>query len=276
MQRSRHFILSGTFLVSALVGCDEPKPAPSGTPSSSSAASTGPATPNASASTTGTATGTPGTAEAPPAPGAEPAEWIVDTAHTRVGFSAKHLLITKVRGQFKTFSGKAFIDEKTPANSKLSVEIDVKSVDTNEPKRDAHLRTSDFFDADKHPKMTFASTKVERDPKNAKALLVTGDLTLRGVTKPVVLTVDSLTPEIESPFGPTWRLRGAHATGRINRKDFGVAWDNKALNGTAVVSDDVELELEVELKRETKAVPTAASGSASASATPAPSVKAPH
>ncbi len=262
--------LLASVLLLSLVACDEQKGA--GTSGASSAM---PGNSAASSATTHSAMPATATTVAvdttPPKPGAAPAEWTIDDAHSKVGFSAKHLLISTVTGQFNKFSGKAFIDETTLANTKLSVEIDVKSVDTRQPDRDKHLRTSDFFDADKHPKMTFVSTHVERDGKNLK---VTGDLTMRGVTKPVVLTVDTLTPEVDSP-APGWKLRGAHATGKINRKDFGVAWDNKALNGSAVVSDDIGIELDVELKREAKADMKAdggatamAAGSASATAAP--------
>lgn len=255
--------VSALFLLVA--ACDEPKPQPSTTPSAtppSVSATTNSALPAASNSAV--------VAETRSKPGAEPAEWTIDTAHSRVGFNVKHLLITTVRGQFKTFSGKAFIDEATPANSKLNVEVDMKSIDTNEPKRDEHLRSPDFFDVAKYPKMTFVSTTVERAGEGMK---ITGDLTLHGVTKPFVLNVDSLTPEIDSPW-PGYKLRGAHASGKLNRKDFGVSWEGPS-NGTAVVADEINIDLDVELKREVKASTTdggktAAAASATTMPTAAP------
>jgi len=235
---------SALFLL--LAACDEPKPTPNvdtkptTTAAPSSSTTTNAALPAASTSAV--------VAETPSKPGAEPAEWEIDTGHSRVGFNVKHLLISTVRGQFNSFSGKAFIDETTPSKSSLNVEVDMKSIDTNEPSRDTHVKSPDFFDIAKNPKMTFVSKSVERAGAGMK---VTGDLTLRGVTKPFVLNVDTITPEIDSP-APGFKLRGAHASGKLNRKDFGVSWEGPS-NGRAIVADEINIDLDVELKRKVMA-----------------------
>jgi polyisoprenoid-binding protein YceI len=255
-----------------LAGCEEQKAPP---PSNTTA--TTPSTQASNATTTSGATAAATTTTAPAAtvasnvqiaqpPYAEPATYELDPPHTRVGFGVKHLLVTTVKGNFKKFTGKINIDEKDLSKTSLDIEVDVNSIDTGEPKRDDHLRSDDFFGAKTNPKMTFKSKSVER---GAAGYLVTGDLTMHGVTKPVTLTVDTLSPELPTPFGTI--LRGAHATGKVSRKDFGMKFDNKIANGAAVVADEVAIEIEAELKRpepKTDAGAPAASGAASGTAAP--------
>lgn len=163
-------------------------------------------------------------------------DYTVDPAHTAVGFSVKHLMISTVRGNFGAFEGSFALDPKTGVPSKISGAIDVVSIDTGIQKRDDHLRSPDFFDAAKHPKMTFEMTGF----KNGK---VTGDLTIRGVKKSV---------ELEYEFGGTtvdpWgKPKAAFAlSGQINRNDFGIVWNKALETGGVVVSDTVKMLVEVE------------------------------
>ncbi len=167
----------------------------------------------------------------------------IDPAHPSAEFSVKHLGISNVKGHFNDIKGTVDYDEKNPANSKVSVEIATASIDTGVGKRDDHLKSPDFFDAAKNPTLTFKSTSVK--PLAGGALDVTGDLTMHGVTKPVTLHVEGITPEQKTPWGNM--SRGATATATINRKDWGLTW-NKALEaGGVVVGEDVKLSLEVEM-----------------------------
>ncbi len=169
------------------------------------------------------------------------ATWDLDTTHAELGFKVRHMMVSWTRGKFDRFEGALQLDEEEVSKSKLTVSIDVASVNTNVKDRDDHLRSADFFEVEKFPKMTFTSTKVE--PKNGR-LLVTGDLSIRGVTKSVTLDADPLPPAVKDPWGK-WRT-GTRATTTLKRKDFGLTW-NKALEaGGIAVGEDVELSLEVE------------------------------
>lgn len=181
-------------------------------------------------------------------PAAAPANYEIDTAHSRVGFSVRHLGVSNTRGSFSKFSGTVFLDEATPQNSKVAVEIETASLDTATAKRDEHLRSPDFFDVKKHPKMTFKSSAVERVGGGYR---VTGDLTIKGITKPTVLSVEPLTPEVKDPWGGV--RRGTRAIARINRQDFGLTWNKALETGGFVVGDDVSIELELELLKKDKA-----------------------
>ena len=151
-------------------------------------------------------------------------------------------MISNVKGSFEKINGQLMLDDKDITKSRVDVTIDMVSVNTNIKKRDDHLRGPDFFDTAKFPSMTFVSTKVEKD--GADKLKVTGNLTIKGVTRPVVLHVDGLTPEIKDPWGNI--RRGASATTAINRKDFGVNWHKKLDTGVVVVGDDIAIQLDVE------------------------------
>jgi polyisoprenoid-binding protein YceI len=169
------------------------------------------------------------------------AEYAIDQAHSHVGFSIRHIA-TKVKGEFRDFSGSFSFDEKNPAASKVSVTVQAASVFTNNDKRDAHLRTPDFFDATKYPTATFKSTKVETAGKGHYK--VTGDLTLHGVTKSVVLDVEHL--GTEQAFGTA--VAGFTATTKILRKDFGFDLGKVLESGKLMLSDEVDLALEIEAK----------------------------
>jgi polyisoprenoid-binding protein YceI len=168
----------------------------------------------------------------------------IDTAHSGASFSVKHMMVTNVSGRFSNIKGKVVFDEKNLAKSSIEATVDVNTINTNEPKRDAHLKGPDFFDVEKFPTMTFKSTKVY---KAGGVIKVDGTLTLHGVSKPVTLTLEELSGEVKHPMGSI--VRGAVARTRINRKEFGLGW-NKALDtGGVMVGEDVAITLEIELSR---------------------------
>ena len=169
--------------------------------------------------------------------------WEIDSSHTTAGFKVRHLMISNVKGEFTGVTGTVIVDDKDVLKSKVEVSMDTASISTGNTKRDDHLKTADFFDAKTFPKVTFKSTKIE---KAGDKLALTGDLTLHGVTKPVTLTAE-LTSEIKDPWGNT--RRGVTASGKVNRKDFGLTW-NKTLDGGGVaVGDEVQLNIEAELTK---------------------------
>ncbi len=174
------------------------------------------------------------------------ATYTLDPAHTTIGFKVKHLMIANVKGVFEKFKGTVSIDESDISKSKVSVSIEMASINTNIAKRDEHLRSGDFFEAAKFPLMTFESTKVEK--AGADKLKVTGNLTIKGVTKQVVLNVDGPSDEIKSPQGVA--KRGASATATINRSDFGVSWNKKLDAGGVVVGEEVQISIDAELDRQ--------------------------
>jgi polyisoprenoid-binding protein YceI len=184
----------------------------------------------------------------PPTPVYAPAAFDVDPTHSAVAFSVRHFAMATVRGTFDRFTGAVFLDEGTPSNSKIDVSIDIDSVNTREPKRDGHLKSPDFFDAKKHPPMTFKSTNVERVGTGYR---VTGDLTIHGTTKSVVLDVDPLSRELASPLKTI--VRGTHASTKISRKDFGLVWNIALETGGVAVSDEVAIDLDLELVKKTAA-----------------------
>jgi polyisoprenoid-binding protein YceI len=167
--------------------------------------------------------------------------WQIDPAHTNVEFTVRHMMISNVKGQFQKTSGTITTNGSDPASAMIDATIDASSVDTRVDKRDMHLKSPDFLDVAKYPTITFKSTKVEAAGPNKWK--VTGDLTLHGVTKPVVLDVESSAQPI-SMMGKTHA--GASATTKINRSDFGLTW-NKALEaGGVVVGDEVAISIDVE------------------------------
>jgi len=169
--------------------------------------------------------------------------WNIDSSHTQTGFSVKHFTISNVRGDFDKTEGKVVIDEADITKSTVEATIDAASISTRDAKRDGHLKSPDFFDVAKFPTITFKSTKVEKAGENLK---VTGDLTMHGVTKPVVLDVTGPSKEMKDPYGMT--RRALSATGKLNRKDFGVSY-----GPDAVVSDLVTITIEAELVKEAPA-----------------------
>ncbi len=166
--------------------------------------------------------------------------WNIDVTHSTVGFTVRHLMVSKVHGQFTKWKGTFAFDEANVANSHVEAEIEVASVDTRDAQRDAHLRTGDFFDAEKFPLMTFKSTSVSGEKGKFK---VTGDLSLRGVSKPVVLDVE-YTGRMKHPRGG--ERVGFSAQTSINRKDFGVSFNMLLEAGGVGVSEKVDIQLDVQ------------------------------
>ena len=171
--------------------------------------------------------------------------WKIDTAHTNVEFSVRHLMITSVKGRFAEVSGTVTFDETDPSNGAVEVSINVNSVDTRDAQRDAHLKSGDFFAAEKYPTMTFRSTRVE-NVRGDRFTLV-GDLTLHGVTKEVALNVTS-EGRAKDPWGG--ERAGFTAAGTLKRSDFGLTWNQALETGGVVVGDDIKLALDVELVRQ--------------------------
>jgi polyisoprenoid-binding protein YceI len=169
-------------------------------------------------------------------------QWDFDYAHSGIDFVVRHLLVSKVRGRFTKWSGHLEIDEQDLTRSRADVEIDVASVDTHEPQRDAHLRSGDFFEADRHPRITFKSTRVEEKGKDR--LAVTGDLTIRGVTREVVLDVERGGIVAKDPWGK--RRAGFTMTTTINRKEFGVSFNQVLDQGGLALGEDVSVAIEIE------------------------------
>ncbi len=169
--------------------------------------------------------------------------WTIDPDHTYIGFKVKHLMVTNVKGSFVKHNGVVEINEKDITKSKVEISIDTNSINTNVQKRDEHLRSADFFDVAKYPTMTFVSKKVAKVGKDK--LKVTGDLTLRGITKQVVLDVTGPTKEVKDPWGMI--RKGASATTTINRKDFGLVWNAALETGGVAVGDEVTVNLEIEM-----------------------------
>ncbi len=171
--------------------------------------------------------------------------WTIDPDHSNVGFKVRHLMVSNVKGGFDKFTGNVEINDKDITQSKVEVNIDTNSINTNVQKRDAHLRSADFFDVAKFPAMTFVSKKVVK--AGTDKLKVTGDLSLHGVTKEVVLDVEGPSKEIKDPWGNI--RRGATATTKINRKDFGLVWNAALETGGVAVGDEITITLEIEMIR---------------------------
>ena len=165
--------------------------------------------------------------------------WAVDTSHSTIGFVARHMMVAKVRGRFKDFTADIVIAEN-PLESRVDATVQMASVDTNDETRDNHLRTNDFFDIENHPTMTFRTTSIEPDGDNYK---LNGDLTVRGVTKPVTFDLE-VGGAGKDPWGNT--KAGFSATTTINRKDFGVEWNAPLETGGVIVGDKVTIELDIE------------------------------
>lgn len=170
-------------------------------------------------------------------------DWKVDSSHVTAQFSVKHMMVSTVRGQFDKVSGKAVLDDADLTKSSVEIMIEAASVNTREPKRDEHLRSPDFFDVAKFPTIQFKSTKIEKLGAGKYRLL--GNLTMRGVTKPVSLEVEGPTDAIKNPWGGL--ARGVSVTGKLNRKDWGLVW-NKALEaGGVLVGEEIQLQIDLEL-----------------------------
>ncbi len=180
----------------------------------------------------------------------ETSTWTVDAAHAEVGFSVRHLMISTVRGRFGAVTGTVTLNERAPEQSTVDVTVDVTSIDTRTEQRDAHLRSPDFFDVATYPSMRFVSTSIEGDTTGD--FRVVGDLTIRDVTRPVTLDVTSEGRGMD-PWGNE-RL-GFSATGKVNREDFGLTWNQALEAGGVVVGKDVKLAIDAELVRQAPVAP---------------------
>jgi len=172
--------------------------------------------------------------------------WKVDPAHSSVAFEVKHMMISTVRGQFREFDGTLEAAEDDPANSRARGSVKVASIDTGNAERDEHLRSPDFFDVKRFPMLTFKSKRVERATQRGHLTLV-GDLTIHGVTKEVAFDVTAPTPERKTPYGTV--AVGAEAKAKINRRDFGLTWNQALEAGGVLVSDEVNLDISLELSK---------------------------
>ncbi|HEV2136482.1 MAG TPA: YceI family protein [Terracidiphilus sp.] len=168
--------------------------------------------------------------------------WKIDPAHSVAEFKVKHMMIANVKGKFSGITGTMTLDEADPTRSTIEASIPMETVFTGDAQRDAHLKSPDFFHAEKHPLMTFKSTRIQA--KEPGEMTVTGDLTIHGVTKAVTFDVEGPTPPGKDPWGNT-RV-GVEATTRINRKDFGLGWNAALETGGVLVGEDVAITLDVE------------------------------
>jgi polyisoprenoid-binding protein YceI len=168
--------------------------------------------------------------------------WLIDPAHTLSGFTVRHLMVTNVRGSFDTTRGSIEYAPGDPNSIKADIVVETRTVNTRNQKRDDHLRTDDFFNAEKFPSITFRSKRVEN--VRAGGFDLVGDLTIRDVTREVVLKVDGPTAPVKDPQGN--RRVGASASTSIRRKDFGVSWNRAIEAGGVVVGDEVKIEIDVQ------------------------------
>lgn len=171
--------------------------------------------------------------------------WKIDPAHSAIHFSVRHMMISNVRGEFQRFDGTIDLDEQNPENTTVDIRIDASSINTREPQRDAHLRSADFLDVENYPYITFKSTRVERTGE--KTARLHGDLTIRGITKPVVLDVEH-SGILTNPWGNP--SAGFEARTKINRKDWNLTWNQALEAGGVLVGDEIKVEIELELLKE--------------------------
>jgi polyisoprenoid-binding protein YceI len=177
----------------------------------------------------------------------------IDQSHSQIQFTVRHMMISKVRGQFEKYDGTFQMDEQNPENSIVNVRIETDSINTRDEKRDGHLRSADFFDAEKYPYITFQSKRVELVDDNTAKLH--GDLTIKNVTKPVVLDVE-YNGSAKSPWGTT--SFGFNALTTINRKEWGLGWNVALETGGVLVGDDINIDIELELVKEAETEAAAA------------------
>jgi polyisoprenoid-binding protein YceI len=170
--------------------------------------------------------------------------WEIDSAHSSAQFAVRHLMVSTVRGDFRKVSGAVNLDDKDPTKSTVDATIDVTSINTGIEKRDDHLKSPDFFDVAKYPSMTFKSKKIQSAGGEGK-YKITGDLTLHGATKEVVLDFEGNLKPVKDPMGKT-RVGGMAST-KLNRKDFGLTWNKALETGGVVVGDDVTVTIDLEM-----------------------------
>ena len=172
--------------------------------------------------------------------------YVIDPSHSTAGFKVRHLMVSNVRGEFSDVAGTVVFDAEDSANSKVEAAIDATTIQTRDNQRDQHLKSADFFDVEKFPKIIFISKKVA--PVGEGEWRVVGDLSIHGVTKEVVLDVEGPTPEVKDPWGNI--KIGATATTKVNRKDFGLGWNVALEAGGVLVGDEVAIQLELEMTRQ--------------------------
>lgn len=175
--------------------------------------------------------------------------WVFDTAHSQVTFSVRHMMISNARGRFENFSGVIDFNEENPVASTVLVKIETASINTRDEKRDAHLRSADFFNADAFPFMTFESTRVEKIDQNHGRLH--GNLTIKDITHPVVLDVE---------YSGQSRMWGSTSAGfsastKINRKNWGLTWNHTLESGGLLVGEDININIDLEIKKVEEAQP---------------------
>lgn len=168
--------------------------------------------------------------------------WNIDPAHSTAEFKVRHMMISNVKGHFSGITGSLTLNEADVTRSAVEASIDAASLNTREPQRDAHLKSADFFDVEKFPKLSFKSTRVTRDGRGE--LQVAGDLTIHGVNRSVVFAVEGLSEPARDPWGNT-RI-GLSAVTKINRKDFGLVWNAALETGGVLIGDDVTISLDVQ------------------------------
>jgi polyisoprenoid-binding protein YceI len=178
--------------------------------------------------------------------------WKLDNAHTSIEFSARHMMVSTVRGNFTEFSGEIELDPDDLAKGRATATMKAASIETREGARDTHLRSADFFDVEKYPEITYRSTQVES--RGGNHYRVAGDLTIKDVTRPVQLDVDFLGVE-HSPYG--FRVAGFEATGKISRKDFGLTWNVALETGGFMVGDEIKIRIDAEVDEVAEAAASA-------------------
>jgi polyisoprenoid-binding protein YceI len=175
-------------------------------------------------------------------------KWKLDASHSKLGFSVTHMMVSETEGKFKIYEGT--VDSKTDmdfSDAKIEFSADVNSINTEDEKRDGHLKSPDFFDAAKYPKITFKSTSMKLMAKTKTAYVLEGDLTMHGVTKKVKLIAMGAPKVVKDPYGNF--KNGFKVTGTINRKDFGLSWNAVLEAGGVAVSEDVKLDMNIELNK---------------------------
>ncbi|MCZ6778795.1 MAG: YceI family protein [Acidobacteriota bacterium] len=171
------------------------------------------------------------------------ATWEIDSVHSSAQFSVRHMMVSNIRGEFGKVTGTVEFDGKDLETIRVEATIDATTIDTREADRDKHLRSADFFDVEHHPTLSFKSKKAE--PLSDGHFSLMGDLTIRGVTREVVLEVEGPTPSIKDPWGNV--RRGVSATTRINRQDFGLKWNGVLEAGGVLVGDEVSINIDIEM-----------------------------
>jgi len=175
---------------------------------------------------------------------ADTTPWALDPTHSRVGFEISHMVISTVSGRFKEVTADVKLDEENLAKSSVSVTVQAKSIDTDEPKRDDHLRSPEFFDVAKFPTITFASSSIKA--AGGEKYKLSGDLSIHGISKPVTLDA-TISKAVKNPWGKM--VRGVKLTGKIKRSDFGLTWNKALETGGLVVGDEVKLVIQAEVNK---------------------------